>query len=185
MRCCPARPDPAAAAQLAAQTTAFRGRRGGHHHRGRRRRRIGIIADDSMMGRDTPSRGLELTAKYVADQFRASASSPAARTAGSSATPSPGAGWIRPASRVVLQAGGGPTPRASTARPASSRAACRGSRCAGPAVLVGGAVTPPSRLGDAAPGQGRALRARLLQADPRQRDPGHPRAPAGSPRRSW
>jgi hypothetical protein len=34
-------------------------------------RRIGIIADDSMMGRDTPSRGLELTAQYVAGQFRA------------------------------------------------------------------------------------------------------------------
>jgi peptidase M28-like protein len=34
-------------------------------------RRIGIIADDSMMGRDTPSRGLDLTAQYVADQFRA------------------------------------------------------------------------------------------------------------------
>ena len=33
-------------------------------------RRVGIIADDSMLGRDTPSRGLELTAKYVADQFR-------------------------------------------------------------------------------------------------------------------
>ena len=33
-------------------------------------RRVGIIADDSMMGRDTPSRGLELTAQYVADQFR-------------------------------------------------------------------------------------------------------------------
>jgi hypothetical protein len=34
------------------------------------KRRVGIIADDSMMGRDTPSRGLELTARYVADQFR-------------------------------------------------------------------------------------------------------------------
>ena len=34
------------------------------------RRRINIIADDSMLGRDTPSRGLELTAAYVADQFR-------------------------------------------------------------------------------------------------------------------
>jgi peptidase M28-like protein len=33
-------------------------------------RRVRIIADDSMMGRDTPSRGLELTARYVADQFR-------------------------------------------------------------------------------------------------------------------
>ncbi len=34
------------------------------------RRRINLIADDSMLGRDTPSRGLELTAAYVADQFR-------------------------------------------------------------------------------------------------------------------
>ena len=33
-------------------------------------RRVGILADDSMMGRDTPSRGLELAAKYVADEFR-------------------------------------------------------------------------------------------------------------------
>jgi hypothetical protein len=33
-------------------------------------RRIGIIADDSMMGRDTPSRGLDLTSQYVASQFR-------------------------------------------------------------------------------------------------------------------
>jgi hypothetical protein len=32
--------------------------------------RIGIIADDSMMGRDTPSRGLDMTAHYVADQFK-------------------------------------------------------------------------------------------------------------------
>ena len=34
-------------------------------------RRINIIADDSMMGRDTPSPGLEMTAAYVADQFKA------------------------------------------------------------------------------------------------------------------
>ena len=33
-------------------------------------RRIGIIAADSMMGRDTPSRGLDSTAEYVADEFR-------------------------------------------------------------------------------------------------------------------
>ncbi|HEY3013043.1 MAG TPA: M28 family peptidase [Gemmatimonadales bacterium] len=32
--------------------------------------RIGIVADDSMLGRNTPSRGLDLTAQYVADQFR-------------------------------------------------------------------------------------------------------------------
>jgi hypothetical protein len=33
-------------------------------------RRIGIVADDSMMGRDTPSRGLDMTAQYVADEFK-------------------------------------------------------------------------------------------------------------------
>lgn len=39
-------------------------------------RRINIIADDSMMGRDTPSPGLEMTAQYVADQFKASGLKP-------------------------------------------------------------------------------------------------------------
>jgi len=33
-------------------------------------RRIRIIADDSMMGRDTPSPGLEHTAQWVADEFK-------------------------------------------------------------------------------------------------------------------
>ena len=32
--------------------------------------RLAIIADDSMMGRATPSPGLEMTAQYVADQFK-------------------------------------------------------------------------------------------------------------------
>ncbi len=30
---------------------------------------LSVIADDSMMGRDTPSAGLDMTAQYVADQF--------------------------------------------------------------------------------------------------------------------
>lgn len=34
------------------------------------RRRVNIIADDSMGGRDTPSRGLEATASYIAGEFR-------------------------------------------------------------------------------------------------------------------
>ncbi len=34
------------------------------------RRRVGIIADDSMGGRDTPSKGLDLTAEYLASEFR-------------------------------------------------------------------------------------------------------------------
>lgn len=33
-------------------------------------RHVFVIADDSMLGRDTPSRGLELTAAYVAEQFK-------------------------------------------------------------------------------------------------------------------
>jgi hypothetical protein len=33
-------------------------------------RRVGVIAHDSMMGRDTPSRGLDLTAQYIADEFK-------------------------------------------------------------------------------------------------------------------
>src|SRR4026209_459723 len=33
-------------------------------------RRVGMIADDSMLGRDTPSRGLDMTAQYVANQFK-------------------------------------------------------------------------------------------------------------------
>jgi hypothetical protein len=40
-------------------------------------RRVAIIADDSMMGRDTPSRGLELTAEYVASEFRRAGLRPA------------------------------------------------------------------------------------------------------------
>jgi Peptidase family M28 len=33
------------------------------------RKHVYVIADDSMLGRDTPSRGLEMTAQYVADNF--------------------------------------------------------------------------------------------------------------------
>ncbi|TDJ56612.1 MAG: hypothetical protein E2O47_01825, partial [Gemmatimonadetes bacterium] len=30
---------------------------------------LSVIAHDSMMGRDTPSPGLEMTAQYIADRF--------------------------------------------------------------------------------------------------------------------
>lgn len=40
-------------------------------------RRIGTLAADSMMGRDTPSRGLELAAEYVASEFRRAGLRPA------------------------------------------------------------------------------------------------------------
>src|SRR5262245_48227702 len=34
------------------------------------KRHVNVIADDSMLGRNTPSRGLEMTANYVAAQFK-------------------------------------------------------------------------------------------------------------------
>jgi hypothetical protein len=58
------------AAPLAAQTTPSESQAAASITAVDVARRIGIIADDSMMGRDTPSRGLDLTAQYVADQFR-------------------------------------------------------------------------------------------------------------------
>ncbi|MGH7525657.1 MAG: M20/M25/M40 family metallo-hydrolase [Gemmatimonadales bacterium] len=105
--------------------------------------RIGVIADDSMMGRDTPSRGLELTAEYVADQFRAFGLAPGGENGG----------WFQrypitrrrldqAASRVVFRAGGA----SAVARFDRSARYNQGSvpdrPVTGPAVLVGGAVTP-------------------------------------------
>ena len=59
-----------AATPLAAQTTSSASRAAASITAADVARRISTIADDSMMGRDTPSRGLDLTAQYVADQFR-------------------------------------------------------------------------------------------------------------------
>jgi hypothetical protein len=41
------------------------------------KKRIEIIADDSMGGRDTPSPGLEATARYIAAEFQRAGLSPA------------------------------------------------------------------------------------------------------------
>ena len=111
-------------------------------------RRIGILAHDSMLGRDTPSRGLELTAQYVADQFRRFGLRPGGENGG----------WLQrypitrrrlePASsRVVLEMGG------TSATAGLDRAArfvsgdIPGEPLRGPAVLVGGAVTPEAVSG--------------------------------------
>ncbi len=59
-----------AAARLQAQTSAPLHRAAATITAEEVGRRVGIIADDSMLGRDTPSRGLDMTAQYVADQFR-------------------------------------------------------------------------------------------------------------------
>ena len=78
------------AAPLAAQTTPSASRAAASITAVDVARRIGIIADDSMMGRDTPSRGLDLTAQYVADQFRRFGLKSSFQR-----YPSPGDGWSR------------------------------------------------------------------------------------------
>ncbi len=105
--------------------------------------RIGIIADDSMMGRDTPSPGLEATAKYVADQFRRFGLTPG----GENGT------WFQrypitrrkldlARSRVVLESAGvkAAAPFDRTARLVQGAVPERAER--GPALLLGGALTP-------------------------------------------
>ena len=46
------------------------------------KRRIEIIADDSMKGRDTPSQGLEATARYIAAEFKQFGLTPAGDSGG-------------------------------------------------------------------------------------------------------
>jgi hypothetical protein len=133
-------------------------------------RRVGIIADDSMMGRDTPSRGLELTAKYVADEFRRFGLKPGGDS---------GSYFQRYAitrrqvqlrrSEVVFQAGR-VTARAGLDR--SARFVSGGvpsGPLAGPAIVLGGPLTP-----DAVGGM--ALRDKVVLYVPDYRSP----APANS-----
>ena len=106
-------------------------------------RRIGILAHDSMLGRDTPSRGLELTAKYVADEFRRFGLRPGGDDGG----------WFQrypitrrrldlAQSRVVLRVGATTATAglAATARHVGGDIPRQ--PVTGPVVLVGGPVTP-------------------------------------------
>jgi Zn-dependent M28 family amino/carboxypeptidase len=105
-------------------------------------RRIGIIADDSMMGRDTPSRGLELTAAYVAAQFRQFGLKPG----GENGT------WFQrypithrkldlARSRVVFQAGTTSAVARLDQSARFSQGALPDQPVTGPVVLVGGTLT--------------------------------------------
>jgi hypothetical protein len=109
---------------------------------------VGVLAHDSMLGRDTPSRGLELTARYVADQFRRFGLKPGG-DAGA---------WLQryPITRrrlelarsaVVLRMG-----TASATAPLDRAARLVAGDVptgpvSGPAVLVGGTVTPEAVAG--------------------------------------
>jgi hypothetical protein len=107
-------------------------------------RRIGIIAADSMMGRDTPSRGLDMTAQYVADQFQRFGLKPGGDSGWFQRYPITRRRLVLDQSRVVLTAGtrkqvasfssdarydGGPVPENSVS---------------GRAMLVGGRQTAES-----------------------------------------
>ena len=92
-------------------------------------RRIGVLADDSMLGRDTPSRGLETAARYVADQFRLAGLTPGGveRRRGSSAIPSPAGGSSWPARASCFGAGVPRRRPRSTATRGMSPGTCRAS----------------------------------------------------------
>lgn len=76
-------------------------------------RHIFTIADDSMGGRDTPSRGLELTARYIAAQFKQAGLAPGG-DAGS---------YLQRFPIPSLQASGGSSRGRAPAAPSSSSAA--------------------------------------------------------------
>ena len=144
-------------------------------------RRVGIIADDSMMGRDTPSRGLELTAQYVADQFRGFGLKPG----GDSGT------WfqrypitrrqLRPGqSEVVFQAGGAQAERGfDRTRALVQAGGARGSRSRGRSMLLGGPLTP-----DAVGRHGAARQDGALRPDYRERR-FRPTQPGACGRSGW
>jgi Peptidase family M28 len=128
-------------------------------------RRVGIIADDSMMGRDTPSRGLELTARYVANQFRRFGLKPG----GDSGTyfqryPITRRQLLLRGSEVVFQAGR-VTSRAGFDRSARlTGGAVPSGPLSGPAIVLGGPLTPDGV-------QGMALRDKVVLYVPDYRSP--------------
>jgi len=105
-------------------------------------RRIGIIADDSMLGRDTPSRGLEATASYVADEFKRFGLKPGGEH---------GSWFQRYAitrrkldverSSVVLRGPGGETPFPLSARARLAQGSVPPAPLSGNLVLFGGALS--------------------------------------------
>jgi hypothetical protein len=135
----------AAPGALTAQTSALASRAAATLTARDVARRIGIIADDSMLGRDTPSRGLDLTAQYVADQFRAFGLRPGGEKGS----------WFQrypitrrrlylPQSQVVFSTGSGVDSARFTTSARYDGGAIPEHAVSGPAILVGGAQTAES-----------------------------------------
>jgi hypothetical protein len=105
--------------------------------------RIGVIADDSMMGRDTPSDGLEKTARYVADQFKSFGLTPG----GEDGTWFQRYGITRrrlalDSSRIVFRSGATSDTADFTRSARYLRGAIPEGAFGGSVVLVGGQLTP-------------------------------------------
>ncbi len=106
------------------------------------RRDLGVIAHDSMMGRATPSRGLDLTAQYVADQF----ASFGLRPGGEDGTwfqryPLEASQFDAAGSSLTLTRGGAPVTLSFTRDALRVFGSTQG-RIEGPVVVIGGAMTP-------------------------------------------
>jgi hypothetical protein len=110
--------------------------------------RIGVIAHDFMLGRDTPSRGLDLTAQYIADQFRSFGLKPG----GEKGT------WFQhydvtrrrldqSASRLVFSFGGNTTTVRFDRSARYSKGVVPDQPVSAGAVLVGGRLTPDDVAG--------------------------------------
>ncbi len=104
--------------------------------------RIGIIAHDSMQGRDTPSRGLELTAEYVADQFRRFGLTPGGENGGWVQRYAVTRRRLQPAeSRVVFRMGDASAVARFDRTARYSRGTVPDQPVTGAAVLLGGTLT--------------------------------------------
>jgi hypothetical protein len=129
-------------------------------------RRIGIIADDSMLGRDTPSRGLDLTAQYVADQFRQFGLRPGGdQGSWFQRYPIVRRRLLLQQSQVVFQAAVGKDTAAFTASARYDGGVVPEHPVSGSAVLVGGAQTPAT-AGEVVLEDKVALYVPPLRADP-------------------
>ncbi|MEP6688971.1 MAG: M28 family peptidase, partial [Gemmatimonadales bacterium] len=106
-------------------------------------RHIGVIADDSMLGRDTPSRGLDLTSRYVADQFRRFGLRPGGdKGSWFQRYPITRRLFDAAASRVVLSSGGTKAAARFDRTARYIQGAVPAAALTGPTVLVAGTLGP-------------------------------------------